>query len=284
MQHAARAQLHHHLHAGDLLVANDAATIPASLSGRHEPTGAPIEVRLAGRRSLKGSDVHEFTAIVFGSGDHRSRTEDRPAPPELRRGDVLTLGSVKATVLSLLDHPRLVALRFKGTPGAIWASIAHHGKPIQYAHIEQTMALWDVWTRLAALPVAFESPSASFLIDWQLLSLLKERGIGFATLTHAAGISSTGDPVLDARLPFEEPYHLPGSTVLAIARTLEQGGRIVALGTSVTRAIEHAARDGAIRSGGGLATQHIGAHTTLRVVGIWSCLLASLGPAGGTHV
>src|SRR5690349_9859395 len=52
LRHAMRAELADYLHPGDLLVANDAATIPASLSGVHERSGAAVEIRLAGRRSL----------------------------------------------------------------------------------------------------------------------------------------------------------------------------------------------------------------------------------------
>jgi len=256
--HAPRLQLAEHLQPGDLLVANDAATLPASLRGVHGPSRTTIEVRLAGRRSLAVDDVREFTAIVFGAGDHHTRTEDRVAPPPLRAGDALMLGPLRATVLRTLAHPRLVALRFDGTPDAIWAGIARHGKPIQYAHLAEPLALWDVWTQVAALPVAFEPPSAGFVLDWALLGALKRRGIGFATLTHAAGISSTGDAALDARLPFDEPYHLSAATVQAIARTQAMGSRVVALGTTVTRALEHAAaRSGGMRAGDGLADQRI---------------------------
>src|SRR5882724_12624781 len=81
IEHHARAELAQQLQPGDLLVANDAATLPASLAGTHEESGATIELRLAGRRSLAVDAVHEFTAILFGAGDHRTRTEDRPAPP-----------------------------------------------------------------------------------------------------------------------------------------------------------------------------------------------------------
>ena len=266
-EHASRERLPGFLRPGDLLVANDAATLPASLQGVHLRSGAAIEVRLAGRRSLAVDDVFEFTAIVFGAGDHRTRTEDRMAPPELRVGDRLQLGPLHATVLRQLDHPRLIMLRFDGSADTIWAGIARHGKPIQYAHVAQPLALWDVWTSVAALPVAFEPPSAGFMLDWRMLDALRSRGIGFATLTHAAGISSTGDATLDARLPFDEPYHLPASTVHAITLAHSQGGRVVALGTTVTRALEHAASlHLPLRAGAGVATQRLGAHTRLRVV------------------
>ena len=281
LHHAMRAELADHLCPGDLLVANDAATIPASLSGVHERSGAAVEIRLAGRRSLAMDDVRRFTAVVFGAGDHRSRTEDRPPPPKLRAGDTLALGPLEATVLCLLGHPRLVALQFAGTPDAIWDGIARHGRPIQYAHVEEPLALWDVWTRAAALPVAFEPPSAGFVLDWKLLATLGARGVGFATVTHAAGISSTGDPALDAQLPFDEPYAVPETTVQAIARTKRRGGHVIALGTTVTRALEHAASRGpGLRPGAGLATQRIGAHTPLQVV---DTIVSGVHEAASSH-
>lgn len=267
LAHTARSRLAEHLQPGDLLVANDAATLPASLHGVHEPTGAPVEVRLAGRPSLAPEEVGRFTAVVFGAGDHRTRTEDRPPPPPLTPGERLRLGPLAATVRRILGHPRLVELRFAGSPATVWAGIAGHGRPIQYAHLSEPLALWDVWTSVAALPAAFEPPSAGFALDWRMLSRLAARRVGFATLTHAAGISSTGEAALDARLPLDEPYHLPAATVQAIGETRARGGRVVALGTTVTRALEHAAAGGnGLRPGFGLATQRIGAGTSLAVV------------------
>ncbi|HVZ42690.1 MAG TPA: S-adenosylmethionine:tRNA ribosyltransferase-isomerase [Ramlibacter sp.] len=266
LRHAPRARLADFLRPGDVLVANDAATLPASLAGTHERTGRRIEVRLAGRASLASDDVREFTAVLFGEGDYRIRTEDRPLPPHVGPGDRLKLGALCATVLRVLDHPRLVALRFEGAPDAIWAGIARHGKPIQYAHVREPLKLWDVWTCVAALPVAFEPPSAGFVLDWALLAALKARGVGFATLTQAAGLSSTGDAALDARLPLPEPYRIAQATVDAIRGARGRGARVVALGTTVVRALEHAASAGVLRAGDGLADERIGPATALRVV------------------
>jgi S-adenosylmethionine:tRNA ribosyltransferase-isomerase len=159
-----------------------------------------------------------------------------------------------------------VQVKFAGEPDAIWAGIARHGKPVQYAHMHEPLKLWDVWTQVAALPVAFEPPSAGFLLDWSLLSAMKAKGVGLATLTHAAGLSSTGDELLDMRLPLDEPYDIPSETVRAIAETKARGGRVIALGTTVTRALEHAASRGALVAGTGLADQKIGPDTKLRVI------------------
>ena len=161
-----------------------------------------------------------------------------------------------------LGHPRLVALKFEGPADRVWAGIAQHGRPIQYAYLDRPLALWDVWTPIAALPVAFEPPSAGFALDWKILRTMRERGAEFATITLAAGISSTGDPALDARLPFDEPYRIPATTAAAILRTRTSGGRVVAVGTTVVRALEHSGG----RSGDGVADQRIGPDTRLSIV------------------
>src|SRR5690242_4495978 len=83
LRHLTRAGFVELLRPGDVVIANDAATLPASLTGVHAPTGQPIEIRLAGRKSLAADDVTNFSAIVFGEGDYRTRTEDRPLPPPI---------------------------------------------------------------------------------------------------------------------------------------------------------------------------------------------------------
>ena len=253
------------LRPGDVLIANDAATI-ASHSA-HEPTGRPIEIRLAGRPSLRVDDLRRFVALAFGAGDWHTPTEDRAPPPAFRAGDRLLLGPLRATITGLLGHPRLVGLAFEGDPGDVWSGIATHGRPIQYAHVPEPLALWDVWTPVAAHPVAFEAPSAGFALRWEMLARLRARGIGVGTLTLAAGISSTGDPTLDARLPFDEPYHIPAETVRRMRRARREGGRVIAAGTTVVRALEDAAlATGVVRSGMGMATQRIEPATRLRAV------------------
>lgn len=281
IRHASRSSFVEHLRAGDLVVANDAATLPASLSGTHGATGAAVEVRLAGRPSLKPEDVNRFSAVVFGAGDFRTRTEDRPAPPALASGDRLVLGPLRATVERVLGHARLVSLLFDGSPDEVWAGLARHGRPIQYAHVNAPLALWDVWTRFAGPPVAFEPPSAGFALDWRALASMRERGVEFETITHAAGISSTGDEELDRLLPFDEPYSIPRATADAIARAKSRGGRVVAIGTTVVRALEHAAsEDGTVRAGQGVATQRIGPSSPLRVV---DAILSGTHEAGTSH-
>jgi S-adenosylmethionine:tRNA ribosyltransferase-isomerase len=278
--HIARDHFVDLLRPGDLIVANDAATLPASLHGVHERTGEPVEVRLAGWR-LGAGDVAHFEAVVFGAGDYHTRTEHRAPPPTLTPGDRLSLGPLSAIVVTTLGHPRLVSLEFDGTGDEIWAGIARHGRPIQYAHIVEPLALWDVWTAVAGPPVAFEPPSAGFVLNWTTIERLHQRGVGFATITLASGISSTGDDELDRRLPLPEPYRIPEATAIAIASARAEGRRIVAIGTSVVRALEHAgACDGIVRSGDGIATNRIGGTSHLAVV---DAILTGTHEPGTSH-
>jgi S-adenosylmethionine:tRNA ribosyltransferase-isomerase len=264
VEHAPRTRWLDWLRSGDVVVANDAATLPASLHGVHERTGAPIEVRLAAWRGEAGETGVAFDAIVLGAGDWRTPTERRPLPPALAPGDALQLGPLVATVQASLGHPRLVRLAFAMPLAAFWRGVATHGRPVQYSHLREPLALWDAWTPIAAQPLAFEPPSAGFVLDWQALAAMPARGIGFATLAHAAGLSSSGDPLLDARLPLDEAYRIPARTAQMLAT---RAGRVIAIGTTAVRALEHAARDGGgVKSGDGVATQRIGAHTRLRVV------------------
>jgi S-adenosylmethionine:tRNA ribosyltransferase-isomerase len=291
--HRLAADLPSLLRRGDLVVANDAATIPASLHGTHVPSGLPVEIRLAGRRSLASRDVGHFTAVVFGAGDYRTPTEHRSQPPQLNAGDDLMLGRVRATVIALLGHRRLVELRLNGSAEEIWEGISRHGRPIQYAYVPEPLAIWDTWTCIASRPVAFEAPSAGFVLDWETLHAIRSLGAHFATITHAAGISSTGDPEMDGWLPLDEPYDIPRSTAALIQQTKHRGGRIVAVGTTVVRALEHAAhhstrssaslaasRYGWVAPGEGIATQRITCESELRIV---DAIVSGLHDAGSSH-
>src|SRR5262245_19875385 len=195
--------------------------------------------------------------------------------------DRLELGPFRATVVRLSKHTRLVSLRFDGTSQQIWEGLVRHVRPIQYSHLPTPLALWDTWTPIAGPPVAFEPPSAGFVLDWQVLAAMRSKGVQFATLTHAAGLSSTGDPALDALLPLDEPYGIPAQTAAAVRSARILGRRIVAIGTTVVRALEHSALDsGFVRAGDGLATRRIGSSTNLRVV---DAILSGTHERGTSH-
>ena len=266
LTHAPRARWIDFLRRGDVVVANDAATLPASLAGIHARSRRAIELRLAAWRGGTRAAL-AFDALLLGGGDYRTPTEDRALPPPVAPGDTIVLGPLAARVVRTLGHPRLLRVRFDGPPNAFWRGLAAHGRAIQYAHLPEPLPLWDAWTPIAAEPVAFEPPSAGFILAWGDIATLAARGIGFATLTHAAGLSSTGDEALDARLPLHEWYRISERTAAAIDEAESGGGRVIAVGTTVVRALEHAANaEGHVRAGAGRARGRIGAATTLRIV------------------
>jgi len=235
---------------GDLLVVNDAATLPASLRG-HDDSGHDIEARLLAARCGGAT----FAAVLLGAGDWHARTEDRPPPPELPVGARLRFGALDADIAARDPRwPRLVELRFAATGDDLWDALYREGRPVQYAYLAHELPLWAVQTVYAARPWAFEMPSAGRPLSWQALLTLRRKGVRWAALTHAAGLSSTGDPAIDAALPLPERYDIPAATVRAVTETRARGGRVVAVGTTVVRALEGAtatARDGVLRPGGG---------------------------------
>jgi S-adenosylmethionine:tRNA ribosyltransferase-isomerase len=264
------------LRPGDLLVVNDAATLPASLHGTAR--GEPIELRLAGEEH-DGS----WRAVAFGAGDWRTPTESRPAPPALARGEALHLGpGLRAQVVERSDlFPRLLRIRFQASADRFWSALYLHGRPVQYAYEPAPLSLVRVQTPYASRPWASEMPSAGRPLRLELLARLRARGIGLAWLTHAAGLSSTGDAALDAALPLPEQYDLPASTVSAVADARRRGGRVVAVGTTVVRALEGAARtEGDLRPGAGLTDLRIGRGFVPRVV---SGLLSGVHARDSSH-
>jgi S-adenosylmethionine:tRNA ribosyltransferase-isomerase len=108
-------------------------------------------------------------------------------------------------------------------------------------------------------------------LTWELLLQLRRQGIRVRSLTHATGISSTGDPDLDRRLPFPERSDIPPGTIRAALQTRAQGGRVLAVGTSVVRALEGRARQLAGNLRPGIATTDLildGNQTRFAVDGI----------------
>ena len=193
------------------------------------------------------------------------------------------LGPLSATVTALLGHARLISLHFDGSTDEIWSGIAHHGRPVQYAHVPTPLALWDVWTPIASPPVAFEPPSAGFALDWQMIAALRARNIGFATITHAAGISSTGDAELDIRLPFDEPYEVPrldGGRDRAGASERRQNHRQSGRRSCAHSSMRPCATVSVVHAGRDVATERMGPGTRLRVV---DAILTGVHERGTSH-
>ncbi len=252
---------------GDLLVVNDAATLPGSLAGA-TADGLAVEVRLAGHTA----DHDTWVAIAFGQGDWRTKTQLRSPPPLLIPGtEICFQATLRATVVTVGGGSpgRAITLRFHETGEQLWRGLYALGRPIQYAYLRDRLPLFHVQTAYASRPWAAEMPSAGRPLGWGLLLDLRARGVGLARVTHAAGISSTGGAALDATLPWPERFDVPSATVEAIGVTRRSGGRVIAVGTSVVRALEGAAcsnDNGELRAGDGTTNLVLGPGFVPRVV------------------
>lgn len=241
------------LRAGDLLVVNDSRTLPALLRA-HDEQGEPVEVRLAHRRS------EDLWDVLLLSG----RTHVGHAGMMLDFGEGL-----RARVLSRRpDLPFLWRMKFETCCTELLDLIYRLGEPVRYTYVANALPLDLYQTVYASQPGSVEMPSAGRPLTWELLLRLKRQGIALAALSLHTGLSSTRDDAVDATHPnYDEEFHVPAETAARVNQTRAQGGRIVAVGTTVVRALETVARDdGTVEAARGWTRLHITAGTKLRVV------------------
>jgi S-adenosylmethionine:tRNA ribosyltransferase-isomerase len=189
---------------------------------------------------------------------------------QLSLGSVITIadGLTVEVIAVSPKSPRLVTVRFNRKGADLWMAIYAFGKPIQYSYQTGNLELWSTQTIYASRPWAVEMPSAGQSLSWKTIRALRQYGVQVACVTHAAGLSSTGDEDLDDILPLAERFDIPDSTVELIESTRQFGGRVIAVGTTVVRALEGCARqhDGRLRSGTGVTDLIVNSRFRPRIV------------------
>ena len=135
--------------------------------------------------------------------------------------------------------------------------LLRYGVPIRYSYVRREWPLAAYQTVFATRPGSAEMPSASRPFTPEVVTRLIARGVTFAPLTLDTGVSSLeGDEE-----PYPEPYDVPPATARLVNLTRRDGGRVIAAGTTVVRALETAARtrpaaDGMVAASAGW-TDHI---------------------------
>jgi S-adenosylmethionine:tRNA ribosyltransferase-isomerase len=232
---------------GDLLVVNTSATLPAAVPVTRPPDAGRQPARLdAGHASPPPADaVHFSTPLPDGHWLVELRASDGPAtrpfaagtPGQelaLPAGAVLTLGS---RFTQRLWRARLST--------AVIPYLLRHGAPIRYSYVRQPWPIESYQTVFGTRPGSAEMPSASRPFTPQVVAALVARGITFAPVTLHTGVSSLeGDED-----PYPEPYDVPPATARLVSLTRRHGGRVIAVGTTVVRALETAARSGGAGAG-----------------------------------
>jgi S-adenosylmethionine:tRNA ribosyltransferase-isomerase len=242
-----------YLSPGDLLVVNNSRTLPALLHAVDQD-GEPVEVRLAHRRAENLWDV-----LLL-----RGRTHVGRAGMRLDLGDGLL-----ALVLGRRpDLPYLWRVEFNRCCAELLDLIYRLGEPVRYTYVDGALPLDLYQTVYATEPGSVEMPSAGRPLTWELLIGLKRRGVGLAAISLHTGLSSTRDDAVDALHPnFDEEFVVPAETARLVDTARAAGGRVVAVGTTVVRALETAVGpDGAVRATDGWTNLRITRGHELRAV------------------
>jgi S-adenosylmethionine:tRNA ribosyltransferase-isomerase len=236
IEHTRFDNIDSYLRRGDLLIFNSSRTLPASMRGCEcsESHGPCMEVRLAERLP----DDSWLALLLCEQGDPFG-CGLRPQM-QIQFSEELTATAIDRDA----RIPRLWRLRFTKSGTELVDLIYRLGKPIRYEYVS---APWDLdyyQTVYAREPGSAEMPSAGRAFTWKLLLDLKRRGIDTAYLILHTGLSSYMDDELDAQHPAsEEEYFVSATTADKINRAREGHGRIIAVGTTVVRALESVAGD-----------------------------------------
>ncbi|MCQ6268318.1 S-adenosylmethionine:tRNA ribosyltransferase-isomerase [Fictibacillus sp. WQ 8-8] len=241
-------QLDHFLKAGDVLVLNASRTIPAVLQGQLED-GTVVEVRLAHRKS---EGIWE--ALILSN--------------TVKAGDKIMFSPLlTASILTTETANPFAVLEFNLCCSALYDQIYQIGQPVRYEYIKTPWELDYYQTVFATSPGSVEMPSAGRAFSWELLFRLQKKGVKIAYIQLHTGLSYLMDDKwhVEPRENMEE-YMVPEETAQAVQKAKESGNKVIAVGTTVVRALESGAdHEGRIRAASGWTNLYITAETKLQV-------------------
>ena len=256
VRHAVARDLPTYLDAGDLLVANSSATINAALDAWRPATGGASDELIA---------LHLSSPVPGAATDDRWVVELRRLTPDgtrpvldARAGERIGLrGGAFATLIAPFrrgaaggppnGHTRLWEAELS-YPGGALAYAWEFGSPIRYGYVHDRWPLATYQTVFADEPGSAEMPSAGRPFTPELVERIRSRGVAIALLTLHTGVAS----LESGESPYPERYRVPRETAIAVNRARAAGGRVVAIGTTVVRALETVAGiDGMVSAGEG---------------------------------
>jgi S-adenosylmethionine:tRNA ribosyltransferase-isomerase len=252
------------LAAGDLLVVNTSATLPAALSA--QLGDRTVELRLS-TPSAAGTWVIEL----------RTETGLQLRRPPMGARLELPGGAHAVLLAPFAGSDRLAVARLE-LAGPLEAYLRRHGHPIRYGYVPEPWPLSAYQTVFAREPGRAEMPSAGRPFTTELVTDLVTRGVGVVPITLHTGVSSpeAGEP------PQPERYAVAETTARAVNMTRAWGGRVVAVGTTVTRALESAAdAHGIVRARRGWTDLVLGPRRSATVV---NGLITGWHAPGASHL
>jgi S-adenosylmethionine:tRNA ribosyltransferase-isomerase len=256
LSHARVRDLPEVLAPGDLVVVNTSATLPAALDGC--------------RRGGQAVRVHAAMPAPGLAGDRRwlveLRTADGAAPVrDGRAGERVVLDGTGAELELLAPYAgetRLWLVRLEGAE-SMQAVLGAHGRPIRYGHVRRPWPLEAYQTAFARDPGSAEMPSAGRPLTPELVTRLLAAGVQVAPVTLHTGVSSPERH----EAPYPERYAVPEATARLVNATRYWAGRVIAVGTTVVRALETLAdEDGTVAAGSGWTSLVVTPERGLRAV------------------
>ena len=241
--HSSFTQLADFLNAGDVLVVNDSATLPASLEAKS--SSGPFLLNLSTRY-----------------GDTLWLAEPRtdfatPEVKDLKAGQMIDVFGVKGQLLMPYSNiPRLWFVQFEKPVENLMKS---YGKPIRYGYTRQDIKLEHYQTYFSSQPGSAEMPSAARPFSKRIVDELIVRGIDIAPITLHTGVSSLEietEDVLEHSL-YPEPFEVSQETASLINQAKQEGRRIIAVGTTVIRALESAWNETSIVAQKGFTKRYV---------------------------
>ncbi|WHY86497.1 S-adenosylmethionine:tRNA ribosyltransferase-isomerase [Neobacillus novalis] len=238
-----------YLQPGDLVILNNSRTIPAVLQAkwrRDTNQLAPkVEIRLARRR---GEDT--WDALIVAN--------------PVKTGDILQFSpELAATVIGEKENSPLKLIHFSKKGTDLFNIIYDLGEPIRYEYIEQPWELDYYQTVFACHPGSVEMPSAGRAFSWELLFELKRKDIQVDFIQLHTGLSYLlDDSLVQTPEDNDEEYQISDRTMERIIQTKASGKKVIAVGTTVVRALETAAKNEALS---GMTNLYIDQHFPIKI-------------------
>ncbi len=238
--HASFRDLARFLRAGDVLVVNTSATLPAAVLARRSD-GSSLELRFS--TAAPALPDGRWWVVELRSGDGMTPFEDGEA------GEHLTLaGNGDLELVAPYAAGSRLWLAHFDPHEPLHEYLARQGHPIRYSYVPRPWPIEAYQTVFALHPGSAEMPSAARPFTDELVGELVSRGVLFAPLTLHTGVSSPErhEP------PYPEWYEVPASSARLVNQVRAWGGRVIAVGTTAVRALETVAQpDGSVESGEG---------------------------------
>lgn len=223
IQHTTFRNIAQFLQEGDVLVINTSATLPAALPAQRDD-GTLLMVHLSTR--LPG----DLWTIEL-----RQQAGNKTVPfAKGWAGETLAIPDARVTLLAPHREGSRLWQAKLSLPVALSDYLARYGRPIRYSYVTQA---WDIGlyqTAYATEPGSAEMPSAGRAFTPEIITQLVAKGVTVAPLVLHTGVAS----LEDHEPPYEEYYRVPVQTARAVGQAKAEGRRVIAVGTTVVRALE----------------------------------------------